>query len=208
MLDAMAVRAANECVSSVFTGFGGDEIMAPHADEAKIIASPPPVPAWLGSPAFLRLAEVNVACAPVSPVMFPSLMCFAARNPTYLKHGIWPVSPLAHPAVRRIVQSLPWRSRRNKQILRDRLQQAGASSDVTHPALPENFSAMMRRGLSENGTKIAESMIEHSVLERLGLIDATAWRDVVSRLPAQTPQLLYDTLALEVGLRAWQETPA
>jgi hypothetical protein len=208
MLDAMAGRAANEGLSSVFTGFGGDEIMAPHAGEAKIHVGPARVPAWLGPAGIVRLTEVDAACAPVSPVMFPSLMCFAVRNPTYVKHGIWPVSPLAHPAARRCVQSLPWQSRRNKQILRDRLQRAGASSDVTDPTVPENFSAMMRRGLKENGTRIAESMTEHSVLERLGLIDATAWRDVVRRLPARTPELLYDTLALEVGLRAWQETSA
>jgi hypothetical protein len=208
MLDAMAGRAADEGLSNVFTGFGGDEIMAPHADEAKIQVGPLRVPAWLGPAGIVRLTEVNAACAPVSPVMFPSLMCFAVRNPTYVKHGLWPVSPLAHPAVRRLVQSLPWKSRRNKQIFRDRLRQAGASSDVTDPAVPENFSAMMRRGLRENGTRIAESMTEHSVLERLGLIDAMAWRDVVRGLPARTPELLYDTLALEVGLRAWQETPA
>ncbi|HEX2419067.1 MAG TPA: hypothetical protein VHJ83_13255 [Micromonosporaceae bacterium] len=201
---ALAGSAAARGVRVLFTGLGGDEAMALRPDERDCARWQPPYVPWLGSRAVAALADLDTDTAPVAPVPLPSLMGFAARNPTYLRAGIWPVSPLADPLAVRLAESLPVNWRRRKRLLRHRLASAGMPAEVVDPAEPENFLPLMQQGLSRFGLPYARRMIAGSLLIDSGFVDPIAFRHVVEQAERAdcVPNILYDTIALEMSLRS------
>lgn len=204
-----AFEAARQVGSSagmrvVFTGIGGDELMAPRtAERAETVDEPEP-PLWLGARAAGALGEVEENVAPASPVHPPSLMAFAARGPSFLRWGMWPVSPLADPLVVRLGESLPVAWRRGKTLLRDRLRLAGLAEEIVDPPRPETFAALMQAGLRRYGLPLLAGMAADSLLVDAGYVDGAALAAAYKRSTsaAVIPSLLYDTIALEVGLRS------
>lgn len=194
----------------VLTGIGGDELMALRIHErAKREArgctvDEPEPPGWLGARAAGALGEVENHVAPASPVHPPSLMAFAARNPPFLRRGMWPVSPLADPLVVRFGESLPVGWRRGKTLLRDRLRRAGLAEEIVDPPQPESFAALMQAGLRRYGLPLLAAMVNDSLLVDAGYVDRAALAASCERSTsaAVIPSLLYDTIALEVGLRS------
>ncbi|MGW0837434.1 asparagine synthase [Streptomyces prunicolor] len=187
----------------IFTGGGGDEVNAHHSRTNAELPAIDPVP-WLGRRATEALAQVNENLAPVPVLPVPTLMAFGLHNPAYLRLGVWPVAPLVHPRVVRFMEQLPHEHKLGKRLFRDRLRRAGLPESVAAPTEPENFLAVMESGLRNYGLPLLDGMIRESLLVDLGYVDPDALaraRDHARRAPV-VPDLLCDTLALEIGLRS------
>ncbi|MFC8655632.1 asparagine synthase-related protein [Streptomyces parvus] len=201
--DAVRTQAARRRCEVMFTGTGGDEVNAHHSRSAANLPAPPAVP-WLGSRAERALRELEVHLAPMPMLPVPALMGFGLHNPGYLRVGVWPVSPLVHPRLVRFMEQLPHELKRGKALFRDRLRRAGLPESVASPADPENFLGVMETGLRHFGLRTLDTMLQESVLVDLGYVDAKALsraREDAERA-AVVPDLLCDTIALEVGLRS------
>ncbi|WP_369171497.1 asparagine synthase [Streptomyces sp. R28] len=194
--------AAHGC-EVVFTGGGGDEVNACHSRTGAELPAAEPIP-WLGDKAIEALAQVDENLAPIPVLPVPTLMAFGLHNPAYLRLGIWPVAPLVHPRIVRFMEQLPHEHKEGKAMFRDRLRRAGLPESVAAPTEPENFLAVMESGLRSYGLPLLDDMLRESLLVDLGYVDPVALaraREHAERAPV-VPDLLCDTLALEVGLRS------
>ncbi|MFJ9540622.1 asparagine synthase-related protein [Streptomyces sp. NPDC101225] len=201
--DVLRGRVAAHGCEVIFTGGGGDEVNACHSRTNVQLPKANPIP-WLGNKAVEALVQVDENLAPVPVLPVPTLMAFGLHNPAYLRHGIWPVAPLVHPRVVRFMEQLPHEQKQGKAMFRNRLRRAGLSDSVAAPAEPENFLAVMESGLRSYGLPLLDDMLRESMLVDLGYVDPVALaqaRDHAERAPV-VPDLLCDTLALEVGLRS------
>lgn len=208
--EPLRARLADEGVRVVYTGFGGDETMSLRPAERARQPPPDRVPPWLGFRALAALGDVDVNVAPVSPVPVPTLLANTARSQGFMRHGIWPVSPLADPEVARFGASLPTEWRRRKRVLRDRLRLAGLPEYVADPEIPEVFTGHMQEGLRHHGLPLTTAMLSDSLLADLGHVDRAGLARFLSAVPpdGEIDDLLYDTLALEIGLRTLTGAPA
>ncbi|MEV7103931.1 asparagine synthase-related protein [Streptomyces atroolivaceus] len=201
--DVVREQAAARWCEVMFTGSGGDEINAHHSRTQAELPTPEPVP-WLGSKAVRALAEVNEHLAPIPVLPVPTLMAFGMHNPGFLRAGVWPVSPLVHPRIVRFMEQLPHEHKRAKALFRERIRRAGLPEWVAEPAEPENFLAVLEKGLRSYGLPVLDDMLKESILVDVGYVDgkalAEARRDADAA--AVVPDLLCDVLALEVGLRS------
>ncbi|WP_208647989.1 asparagine synthase-related protein [Streptomyces tirandamycinicus] len=201
--DVVREQAAARRCEVMFTGSGGDEINAHHSRTQVELPTPEPVP-WLGKKAVRALSEANEYLAPIPVLPVPTLMAFGMHNPGFLRAGIWPVSPLAHPRIVRFMEQLPHEYKRGKALFRERIRRAGLPEWVAAPAEPENFLAVLEKGLRSCGLPVLDSMLKESILVDLGYVDgkvlAQARRNADSA--PVVPDLLCDVLALEVGLRS------
>ncbi|WHM37552.1 asparagine synthase [Streptomyces sp. BPTC-684] len=201
--DVLREQAAARGCEVIFTGHGGDEINAHHSRTGTRLPPPEPVP-WLGPAAAEALAEVDEHLAPIPVLPVPTLMAFGRHNPGYLRSGVWPVAPLAHPRVVRFMEQLPHEHKRGKALFRDRLRRAGLPESVAEPAEPEHFLPLMDAGLRTYGLCALDRMLRESLLVDLGYVDHKALalaREHAEHAPV-VPDLLCDTIALEIGLRA------
>ncbi|HEX5407432.1 MAG TPA: asparagine synthase [Pseudonocardiaceae bacterium] len=203
--DALCEAAALDGAQTVYTGMGGDELMARHPHEWSV---PRPLPAaapWLGPASRAALDDIDEDLAPVGHVHLPTLMALASHNPAYLAAGIWPVAPLAHPALVHFAEQLPLEWRTRKRLLRQRLHRAGLSNDVADPYQQETFSDLMQVGLRRFGLPILKHMLDgSSLLVDLGYLDhdalASVYTDALSN--GLIPSQLCDAISLEVGLQS------
>ncbi|MEV6112513.1 asparagine synthase-related protein [Streptomyces sp. NPDC052109] len=194
--------AAHGC-EVIFTGGGGDEVNACHSRTNAELPAADPVP-WLGDKTIEALAQVDENLAPIPVLPVPTLVAFGLHNPAYLRLGIWPIAPLVHPRVVRFMEQLPHEHKRGKAMFRNRLRRAGLAESVASPSEPENFLAVMERGLRSYGLPLLDDVLRESLLVDLGYVDPVALaraRDHAEKAPV-VPDLLCDTLALEVGLRS------
>ncbi|MFI1933101.1 asparagine synthase [Streptomyces sp. NPDC020330] len=201
--DAVRTQAALRGCEVMFTGTGGDEVNAHHSRSDATLPAPEAVP-WLGWRTERALRELDVQLAPMPTLPVPALMGFGLHNPGYLRVGVWPVSPLVHPRLVRFMEQLPHELKRGKALFRDRLRHAGLPEAVASPADPENFLGVMETGLRHFGLRTMDAMLQDSVLVDLGYVDPKALgraREDAERA-AVVPDLLCDTIALEVGLRS------
>ena len=114
------------------------------------------------------------------------------------------MSPLAHPRIVRFMEQLPHEHKRGKTLFRERIRRAGLPEWVAAPAEPENFLAVLEKGLRSYGLPVLDDMLKESILVDLGYVDGKAL--VQARKNANSalvvPDLLCDVLALEIGLRS------
>jgi asparagine synthase (glutamine-hydrolysing) len=202
--DVLRRRAADSGATVVLTGFGGDEMMAPHPAELSIPRQEPDPPFWLGEQARQHLADIDRGVAPVSPVPLATQLVFAARNPAYLRCGLWPIAPLADPALYEFGRSLPVEWRTDKALLRRRLAWAGFPESVTAPQWPESFGPVMDRALEVHGPALLTRMLERSLLIDAGLVSRAGLEKLLLGLAIGRgcPSMVYDMLALEMGLQS------
>ncbi|WP_241740848.1 asparagine synthase-related protein [Streptomyces sp. L2] len=201
--DVVREQAAARRCEVMFTGSGGDEVNAHHSRTQAELPTPEPVP-WLGGNAIRALTDVNEHLAPIPVLPLPTLMAFGMHNPGFLRAGIWPVSPLAHPRIVRFMEQLPHEHKRGKALFRERIRRAGLPEWVANPAEPENLLAVLEKGLRSYGLSVLDDMMKESILVDLGYVDgralAQARRNADSVLVV--PDLLCDVVALEIGLRS------
>ena len=96
---AMLARLAGHGVRTVFTGIGGDEMLARTADEWERLpygtgVDPRP---WIGDRTLTGLKEAEDGITPATVVNEMTLSGLACAAPAYLRAGIWPVHALADP---------------------------------------------------------------------------------------------------------------
>ncbi|MEU2430695.1 asparagine synthase [Streptomyces sp. NPDC007861] len=201
--DVIREQAAARSCEVMFTGTGGDEANAHHSRTEAELPAPEP-PRWLGGKAKRALAEVNDNLAPIPVLPVPALMAFGLHNPGFLRAGVWPVSPLAHPRIVRFMEQLPHEHKRGKALFRERIRRAGLPEEVAAPAEPENFLGVLEAGLRSYGLPVLDDMLSESVLVDLGYVDPKALAQARRDADAAPviPDLLCDVLALEVGLRS------
>jgi asparagine synthase (glutamine-hydrolysing) len=201
--DVVREQAAARWCEVMFTGSGGDEINAHHSRTQAELPTPEPVP-WLGVKAARALAEVNEYLAPIPVLPVPTLMAFGMHNPGFLRAGIWPVSPLAHPRIVRFMEQLPHEHKRGKALFRERIRRAGLPEWVAAPTEPENFLAVLEKGLRSYGLPVLDDMLKESILVDLGYVDGKALAKAGRNADSApvVPDLLCDVLALEVGLQS------
>ncbi|MEU7584457.1 asparagine synthase [Streptomyces sp. NPDC041068] len=200
--DVVREQVAARGCELIFTGSGGDEINAHHSRTRAVLPPSQPVP-WLGSKATEALADVDENLAPMPVLPVPTLMACGLHNPGYLRVGVWPVNPLAHPRIVRFMEQLPHEYKRGKSLFRERLRRAGLPESVASPTEPENFLGVMESGLRSYGLPILDAMLRESLLVDLGYVDPAELaraREYAEDAPV-VPDLLCDVIALETGLR-------
>lgn len=204
MFEALRQHAASEGVHTVLTGFGGDEMLALRLRERRNPLSPVRrMPEWLGERVTETFRELDSGVAPASSVAVSVLMAATACNPNFLRAGLWPVAPLADPWMLRFGESLPVHLRKNKHLFRQRLARAGFSEAVTHPVKMESFGDTMALALTRHGPRLIADMLTESILIDHGYVDPDLLaRQLDPSSPRRIPLALYDTLALEWGLRS------
>ncbi|MFE4666256.1 asparagine synthase-related protein [Streptomyces sp. NPDC056716] len=196
----------------VFTGIGGDELCFQRPEERALTGDPwnlHPLPGHLGPRARDSLPYLEDDLAPASVLHASTLLALAVHSATAMRHGLWPISPLATPLVLRFGESLPPAWRRGKRLMRLRLRQAGYSPEVVDPPLRENFAATCETAMRQDGLPLLRRWLPDSVLALHGLLDPVALEAecTTSATTGQGASAMYRPLALEAALRSLA-TPA
>lgn len=196
----------------VFTGVGGDELCFQRPEERALTGDPwnlHPVPGHLGPRARDALPHIEDDLAPASVLHASTLAALAVHSATAMRHGLWPISPLATPLVLRFGESLPLEWRRGKKLMRLRLDRFGYSREVVHPPLRENFAATCEAAMLQDGLPLLSQWLPESILTREGLLDAAELSTECAKVAATGlgAEELYRPLALEAALRSLA-TPA
>ncbi|MFH8701985.1 hypothetical protein [Streptomyces chartreusis] len=139
-------------------GVGGDEMLS-LPPEPQHSLMPACLPRWLTPRTLEALRDQETGIPPAPPISDSTLRALACGAPMYLRAGLWPLYPLAHPAMWRFGQWLPHAWRRKKHLARARLQRLGFGHEVTHPPLRENFLAVMHQSLFRFGPAEIRAML-------------------------------------------------
>ncbi|MFF5716605.1 asparagine synthase-related protein [Streptomyces buecherae] len=208
--EAMTVlyqRLAACGVRWLLTGIGGDELCFQRPEERLRSGDPwnvHPVPDHLGPRARAHLPYLTDALAPASVLHASTVATIGVHSATAMRRGLWPISPLATPLLLRFSESLPHEWRRDKELMRRRLQAAGYSPHVVRPRLPENFSDTCERAMLRYGRPLLDRLIPDLLLTKAGLIDSGRLATQCAQVAATGKRAseLYRPLALEASLRA------
>jgi hypothetical protein len=206
----MLTRLTGHDTRTVFTGIGGDEMLAQTMDEWEH----PPVGIsadlrpWIGDRTFTGLKEAEEGVAPATVINEMTLNAQACAGPAFLRAGIWPVHPLADPRLIRFGEWLPRDWRRRKRLFRARLERCGCHGELIDPPLSENFAPVMRTGLRRYGLPHVDLMIrDGSPLIDGGYLQPDGLAAVRDRLAAaeyvKRDAELCAALALDQTLRAF-----
>lgn len=196
-------------VRCIATGIGGDEAMCLTEAERQATGTTWPtrlVPDYLGDRCAPLASRLEADAAPAPVLTFSTLLGLACRSPEVMRHGLWPVSPLAAPEVLRLCESLPIEWRLRKRLLRERLARLGMSDDVLHPALNEQFGPTIEAAMRSDGIPLLRRyrregaiLTEHGYLDRGRLLVACDRAEATGGAES-----LYRPLMLEAALRSMQ----
>lgn len=202
---------AERGVTTVFTGVGGDEMVArttaefPHQPLGTGLQ---PMP-WIGKRALAAAEEAETGTAPAAVVNEMTLTAQACAAPAFLRAGIWPVHPLAGPDLIRFGEWLPLSWRQHKYLHQARLEAAGCPSALLKPRLRENFTPVMREALRQHGLPlIARMLAGGSPLIDAGFVDPDGLAAVHGRLTAggqfrDRETELYGLIVMDLALRSF-----
>jgi len=204
-------RLAQRGVTTVFTGIGGDEMVAlttaefPHPPLGTGVA---PMP-WIGERALTAAAEAETGTAPAAVVNEMTLTAQACVAPAFLRAGIWPAHPLADPDLIRFGEWLPLQWRRHKRLHQARLEAAGCPRALLEPRLRENFTPVMREALRRHGLPlIARMLADGSPLIDAGFVQPDGLAAVHGRLAGggqfrERETELYGLIVMDLALRSF-----
>ncbi|MEU2559762.1 asparagine synthase-related protein [Streptomyces longispororuber] len=205
-MSELYARLREAGVRWVLTGIGGDELCFQRPEERARSGDPwnlRPTPAHLGPRARHHLPHLTEDLAPASVLHASTVASLGVHSATAMRHGLWPISPLATPLILRLAESLPHAWRRNKHLMRRVLEQAGYSHEVAHPPLPENFTSTCEDAMTHHGRPLLERWLPDLFLAELDLINpdqlAAQCADVAAT--GHGASELYRPLALEAALR-------
>lgn len=209
--EALVDRLQDRGVRVVFTGVGGDEMVAPTAAEQPALfhgSGPRPQP-WIGETTLDLLGESEEDLSPASVINETTLLAQACAAPPFLRVGIWPVHPLADPDLVTFGEWLPadWRFR--KRLHRARLAAAGCTPAWLDPPLPENFTPVMRQALHAHGfAHLRRILADGSPLIERGFVDPDGLRAAHDRIvatgfaPRDTE--LHTVIVMDLALRSFR----
>ncbi|MFG3437577.1 asparagine synthase [Nonomuraea sp. NPDC047897] len=206
---AMLLLATAGRPATVWTGIGGDELLALTASERP---APPighdraPNP-WLSKQTLAALEAADDDLPPITVVNEMTLLQFGYRAPIMLRAGCWPFHPLADPALIRFGEWLPSTWRRGKRLARARLERAGMGTEVTRPQQAENFSDVMQQAIVEYAVPWLRLMLtQGGILLDAGYLDPAGLHAALDRIDASgyTPRdaELFDVLCVEQAAAA------
>jgi asparagine synthase (glutamine-hydrolysing) len=204
-------QLAQRGITTVFTGIGGDELVArttaefPHQPLGTGLR---PMP-WISKQTVALTAEAESGTAPATVVNEMTLTAQACAAPAFLRAGIWPVHPLADPELITFGEWLPLHWRRHKRLHQARLEAAGCPRQLLEPRLRENFTPVMRHALRRHGLPlIARILTKGSPLIEHGLIDPDSLAAVHRRLAdgeefRDRETELYGLIVMDLALRSF-----
>jgi asparagine synthase (glutamine-hydrolysing) len=190
-----------------FGGTGGDELTSLREDERPPAGEVPDPGPWTGKRTRAVVDHIDDGIAP-SPILYDStLLAFACRTPQFMRNGLWPVSPLADPALIRFAEWLPRPWREHKALNRLRLARLGLSPEAVHAPIPENFVHAMNAAMRRYVVPFLESMVrEGGVLIDTGFVDGDGLAKTVDAEIRKGPygemdRTLFHIASTEIGLR-------
>jgi asparagine synthase (glutamine-hydrolysing) len=190
-LDTLSGRFSQAGIRAVFTGIGGDELMATTAAEDTGGwggFEPTSTPPWLGTAAQALLPDIDTAITPAAVVPETALMAKAVCGPAFLRHGLWPAHPLTDPALVRFCEWLPLEWRRDKQVLRVIIARTGMPPQVARPPIVENFQQIITEAMRRHGVpRIRRILADGSPLIDARLLNPDGLGQVADRLEDGTP---------------------
>jgi asparagine synthase (glutamine-hydrolysing) len=212
--DAMLATAAADGVRVMVTGFGGDELCYPR--RGGIPGGPyrhrPPaseaVPGHLTALAREALQDVPTSADPAPPgvALISAVQVAATSSARYLRHGIWPVLPLAAPEIVRLCARLPRPWLRDRRLSRELLSRVGVGPNVAYAPDTDTFEPVMARGLRQAWPRWLSGLWDDSRLADLGLIDPARFRTDFAGWAASGAAdgtvPFYATIQLELTLRS------
>ncbi|MEV7119906.1 asparagine synthase-related protein [Kitasatospora griseola] len=184
-LDTLSDRFADRGIDAVFSGIGGDELMAVTAAEDREgrHGFEPEIPPWLGPVARGALKDVNTVITPAAVVPETALMAKTVCGPAFLRRGLWPIHPLTDPVLVRFCEWLPVEWRDRKRLMREIIGRTGMPHQVARPPLAENFQQVITLAMRRNGApRLRKILAEGSPLIEAGLLDPVGLAHVASRL--------------------------
>ncbi|MFD0274509.1 asparagine synthase-related protein [Kitasatospora sp. NPDC127111] len=189
-LETLSARFTDSGVRAVFTGIGGDELMALTAAEDR--SGPgqfePDAPPWLGPAARAALADVDAAITPAAVVPETALMAKTVCGPALMRRGMWPIHPLTDPLLVRFCEWLPVDWRRRKHLMRELIDRTGMPGRVARPPIVENFHHIIVTAMRQHGVpRIRQILNEGSPLIEARLLDPDGLAQVAKRLEAGSP---------------------
>ncbi len=208
---ALLELLAEHGVTTVFTGVGGDEMVARTTAE---FPHPPlgtglePMP-WIGKRTLAAAEETDTGTAPAAVVNEMTLTAQACAAPAFLRAGIWPAHPLADPDLIRFGEWLPLPWRQHKRLHQARLEAAGCPKALLEPRLRENFTPVMREAIRRHGLPLIARMLSGgSPLIEAGFVDPDGLAAVHRRLAASgqfrdRETELYGLIVMDLALRSF-----
>lgn len=212
----LANLLASQGAETIFTGFGGDELCercTPHSlREPNTIKLPRTLPTFIQKDFYdyaLTVLDQDLPGRAV-PVASNALQGIGATHNTYLDYNIWPVAPLAGPALYLYCQSLPSVYRSRKNILRAYLQARRFPAEI-YEGPNENFAPYFDMAVTQNLGSALGSFMEKSLLAKRNLIDPAKVLDAFQSLkmhPVKPTReynplfTIFCLLSLEINFRA------
>ncbi|OKJ05289.1 asparagine synthase-related protein [Kitasatospora sp. CB01950] len=185
-LGALSGHFAQRGVTAVFTGIGGDELMATTSAEDEGGwggFEPADLPSWLGPNAIDAVRDIDTAITPASAVPETALMAKAVCGPEFLRRGLWPLHPLTDPVLVRYCEWLPLEWRRDKRALREVVDRTGLPDCVSRPRIVENFQQVVTMAMCKYGVpRIRKMLTEGFPLIGAGLLDPDLLSSTADRL--------------------------
>lgn len=195
-LEAELTQAATRGCRIMFTGIGGDELMALKRFEAgsAYIKSSHRLSKILTEAFNKNYSETNALPRTVIPAS--ALIASAARSPVFMRKGIWPVSPLMSRRLNMFCQALPFEWRLHKRLSVEVLKRQGISEQIINPDIRENFADVFSYSLI-NAQELLNYLFKRPYLAQLGIIDATRLQDAFKQyLQQQDEGLLFYKIAI------------
>ncbi|TKR29509.1 hypothetical protein FCE95_15350 [Luteimonas gilva] len=173
------ISARSRGGDALFTGIGGDELFPAYADE--ITQTTPE--RGDGAEAYAeRLLTPRASSAarglsgfdaPASPVPATSLLAQACRAPYALRHGLWPVNPLADPGLVAFCHRLPREHRQERELMRRYLHAHLGEGVFPRGYVKETFAHVLPALIARHAGAIA-AQLRDCALADLGIVDRKA----------------------------------
>lgn len=181
LLDGLYARAAENGHACFLTGVGGDELLMPYWDEMadrdesiQALRGPGELPAFLGRDVRegRETRFQTLMAMPRAHVQKSVMDVVAGSAAQLLRHGLWPIHPLATPELARYCHGLPLAWREDRRTVREWLGRQGLPPAVTHPPSTESFANISTSALTQCPPH--RGPLHTPRLADLGLVDPTA----------------------------------
>lgn len=190
--DKLLVILEKQNVTNLFTGRGGNElcehIPSPLSvvdeDLARQYAEDKPEIPWTPTLVdyFQKAVQDSKTQARPSITLLPNSVVSGTMrsNNVYIDRGIWPVSPLADPRLYLYCQSLPIHYRVDRNLMRMYLHARRFPKSI-YTSPNEHFGDNFYDSVSKNLGHVLEQFMEHSVLDKNGLVEKEIILDLFNK---------------------------
>jgi len=214
-LDKMAQKAEKQGVKIIITGTGGDEAFTIdsrekvgfHGPQEKKFRESFDAPSLFTDKIRQGFLSLDEDVIPIPMVPYSVLGSNLARNNIYIRHDIWPTSPLADPKFIKFCRSLPRNKKEKKKILRDYLKEQGYPETIYNPKRNENFASFFENTICRKEIKdLFTRLISNFQLSKLGIIDKKEFMKVYSEYCQKkskiSPLYFYTVATTEILLQS------